>query len=62
MDVSKNTAWAPKMDGFIMDYKNGWFGGTPIFGNTHMKGVKFVWKKDMCVRQYDMKYHHFIQL
>ena len=38
MGVSKNRGKPPKMDGENngKPYSNGWFGGTIIFGNTHM--------------------------
>ena len=29
-------------------YKNGWFGGTPIFGNTHIQRVEFFLTQDRC--------------
>ena len=38
MGVSKNRGKTPKMDGEDngKPYQNGWFGGTPIFGNIHI--------------------------
>ena len=38
MDVSENSGKTPKMDGENngTPYYNGWFGGTFIFGNTHI--------------------------
>ena len=29
-------------------YKNGWFGGNPIFGNTHIQRVEFFLTQDRC--------------
>ena len=39
MDVSKNRGKTLKMDGLKWKtiFFNGWFGGTPIFGNIHIK-------------------------
>ena len=44
MGVSKNRGVSPKMDGENngKPYWNGWFGGTTIFGNTHMGWSTFM--------------------
>ncbi len=39
MGVSKNRGTPKWMVYNEKAYENGWFGGTPIFGNTHM----YIW-------------------